>query len=44
MNTKITRSIITRSITMAVLFCKLDKKRWEKFVERAKKNQQNQQK
>jgi len=23
--------------------CKLDKKRWEKFVERAKKNQQNQQ-
>jgi hypothetical protein len=24
--------------------CKLDKKKWEKFVERAKKNQQNQQK
>jgi alpha-tubulin suppressor-like RCC1 family protein len=24
--------------------CKLDKKRWKKFVERAKKNQQNQQK
>jgi hypothetical protein len=24
--------------------CKLDKKRWEKFVEAAKKNQQNQQK